>query len=116
MFNLILAKIPKTTILLLILCCGLSIKVWLDKKAIASLTELKGQHTQQIAHLQSVLSQYASQKEQYDLLSRAMREGIAEEQSKARIALQKVLKQSLPKDCKGSIEYLEREAVNVRFE
>lgn len=80
------------------------------------LTASLGAVHQQLTQQEAVIASLSSQKAIADEIAAKMSEGIAKNNNEARIALQKVLKASTPKDCVGSIEYLKSEAENVKFD
>lgn len=80
------------------------------------LTTSLGAIQQQVVQQQATIASLSSQKAIADEIAAKMNEGIAKSNNEARIALQKVLRASVPKDCKGSIDYLKNEAGNVKFD
>lgn len=80
------------------------------------LTTSIGAINQQVMQQQATIASLSSQKAIADEIAAKMNEGIAKSNSDARIALQRLLQKPLPKDCKGSIDYLKNEAGNVKFD
>ena len=92
------------------------IKIYMDNKTISGLNQQLGVKNQQMIQYESTITSLASNKANTDKIAEEVRKRIDENAKASRIALQSVLKQSIPKGCKGSIEYLRSEVGNVQFD
>lgn len=100
-------------LVLLVLSC---VKLYLNKKEIQRLNIASGEATQTIAQYKATIASLSTQKAHTDEIAKEMYQRIDENNKAARMSLQKVLKQSLPKDCKSSVEYLRNEVKDVKFD
>jgi predicted Holliday junction resolvase-like endonuclease len=101
---------------LLVLLALSGVKIYMDSKTITSLNQSVGEKNQQLVQYEATIASLSASKANTDKIAEEMYKRIDENAKASKTALQEVLRKAIPKDCKGSIEYLKSEAANVKFD